>query len=440
MANDTSVIYIRAFFRVFAIGFLVLTGCNNDDDDPEQIIEEPEYVFLNSQQEVNDFGAKGDSVVLDFLYIGPNGDYWEPDDDYFDEGEWVINYEKSLGSVSSDISDLTPLTNLTFVSGSVYIYNNDNLKSLNGLQNIDRYSSLEISGNDLLTSLVALENISAIDNLGIRANNLLGTLEALENMSIVNNLIISDNPQLTSLDGLHNISEVNGSLIIARNNLITSLEELGNVTGKVGGLNIRDNPKLTSLNGLQNISEVGGLSISGGLTTLGLQNLTKIEYGLKISGTQITHLQDFNNLTYAPYNGIIIEDNKLLKSLDGLVNHSNGWTVLIDITGNDSLTSLEGLDSMTSISHRIRILDNKSLTSLNGLQNLKVHSDSFFTNGFIIIERNDMLTDFCAIRDFVIGLEELQEKYNNNHYYYRVSDNIAFNPTASQLVNGDCKQ
>lgn len=95
--------------------------------------------------------------------------------------------------VDSDITDLSPLSQITLIRGNLKIEENDELITLSGLDN--------------LTSVEG--------DLNIRYNSYLISLSNLENVtSIGGDLIISTNNNLTKLSGLDNVTSIGGDLII----------------------------------------------------------------------------------------------------------------------------------------------------------------------------------------------------------------------------------
>src|SRR5690606_16971465 len=63
----------------------------------------------------------------------------------------------------STITDLSPLSNLTSVGGSLYIYNNPNLTNLDGLSKLTSVGGgLDISNNSNLTNLDGLSKLTSV--------------------------------------------------------------------------------------------------------------------------------------------------------------------------------------------------------------------------------------------------------------------------------------
>src|SRR5690606_36136991 len=146
----------------------------------------------------------------------------------------------------ANITDLTPLSNLTSVGGYLYIYNNSNLTNLDGLSNLTSVGGyLSIAYNSNLTNLDGLSNLTSVG----------GDLE------------ISYNSSLTNLDGLSNLTSVGADLVIYFNYSLTDISGLENINPSTFNyLVIIDNPNLSVCN-LENfctyLAGSGARTISG---------------------------------------------------------------------------------------------------------------------------------------------------------------------------------
>lgn len=176
---------------------------------------------------------------------------------------------------------------------------------------------------------------------------------------------------------------------------------------------------ITNLSGLSNIHSIGRALIiknCASLTTLnGLENLQTIERAFRISNNAgLSSLSGLNNLETI-YGGFWVSDNPALKNLQGLDELSyvgasaqqifgsyfvNGLV----IAGNDSLSTLLGLDSLRNVEGGMNLCCNNALTSLNGLGNLQSvgqEPNPLFPNtNFSIIENMNL--------ESLAGLENLQ--------------------------------
>ena len=144
----------------------------------------------------------------------------------------------------ADVTDLSPLQNLTTVNGFMFIgvfaqgqTANALLTNVDGLSGLTAVGSfLSITANTALENLDGLTNLTTVDRLFISANPLLDNLDGLQGLSgsIGDSLWVYDNPLIRDLDGLSGISgELLVNLRIYNN---ASLQNVGGLAGKAGGV------------------------------------------------------------------------------------------------------------------------------------------------------------------------------------------------------------
>ena len=270
---------------------------------------------------------------------------------------------------------LEPL-NITFVNGALRITDNINLKSLGGLDKIDKVDGvLDIRSNPqlnmcdqicpLLDPGVVTGTITILGNLGACAtkDNLMASCSSAPCLvdynltsqsevndfptdctAIPNNLKISG-ADITDLTALSQVTSVGGYVDIRSNGNLTSLEGLSGLTSITGVLNIFNNPELVSVTDLRNIESVGGfLSFTDNPKLASLNGLGKLA---SVGG--ILYIQRNNILTsltglgnIQSVEGMVIISNPLLASLQGLQG-------VISIGGNLEITSNPLLDTCYSI-------------------------------------------------------------------------------------------
>nr|NQU89681.1 T9SS type A sorting domain-containing protein [Bacteroidota bacterium] len=238
----------------------------------------------------------------------------------------------------------------TEIEGDVIIEGNT-IWNLNGLSILTAvYGNLSIGdylGNPSLTDISGLSNLITVGGtLKIWRNSNLANLFAMQNVTFVGgDLIIYVNDGLFDLSGLDNLNAVGGTISIMFNAGLQNIVALSNVASMGGGdLLIRYNNSLTDLEGLENLTEVTGyvdFSGNGSMTSLqGLNNLTTIGSYLEVSHTALTSLAGLSNLTTIG-GGLIIEYNDLLYNLVGLDDIVAGSITDLKIVGNDNLTFCE---------------------------------------------------------------------------------------------------
>ena len=364
------------------------------------------------------------------------------------------------------LTSLTGLDNLTSIGGQLLIYKNFDLTSLTGLDNLTTIGSdLDIRENVFLANLSGLENLTSIGSrLDIRENVFLANLSGLDNVtSIGRELRIYNNYAMTSLSGLDNVTSIGGELYIGYNDDLTSLSGLDNVTSIGGSLRIHGNDSLESLTGLDNIdaSSISYLSIyyNPSLTTCEVQsicdylgslnvivkihsnapgcntpgdiasscgftmpclpygeyyftrqmdidsfpvhyqNCTYLSGDVTILGDDITSMEGLNEITSVEGNLMII-GNELLNDLTGLDNlNTIGGSLSIGNTwyNNPRLTNLTGLEGLTSIVGGLSISNNDSLTSLTGLDNLNTIGGSLSIGNVSVLYSNPRLTNLTGL-------------------------------------------
>ncbi|QHI35705.1 hypothetical protein IMCC3317_10520 [Kordia antarctica] len=217
-------------------------------------------VTLLTQADVANFGALSFTTIAGDLNIG--------------QGAIYSNQTYTL----TDITDLSPLATVTTVEGSLRITGNENLQSIQDLNNITYVGEIvTVIRNDALTSLTGFNTSIVIEGsqLIISGNPTITSLAGLEFLTSINNLNIIANDGLTSLQGIQNITTIL-SLIIRNNNALSSLNELSNVSS-LNHLYIFDNDALTTLTGLEQITEIVYLYIINNDALLNLNGLENLQ-------------------------------------------------------------------------------------------------------------------------------------------------------------------
>lgn len=257
-------------------------------------------------------------------------------------GTSIVGNLTIAGSTISgnDITDLTPLNNLTSISGVLSFYYNSNLTEISGMNNLTFVgSSLNITGCASLTSVSGLNGLTSFQQLDI-----------------------NNNPLLESIDGFSNLTSLDVSLLIYSNASLVSLNGLSNLTtlnGPQGDLYIVSNASLTNLDGLSSLSTIGDHAI--------------------------------------------IIANSSLENLDGLSSLTSIGTYL-RIDGNPSLANLNGLSSLTSVGTYLQIQNNINLSNFCGLfplLNANGLAGSYTVSGNAIdpIQQDIINGGFCYVQD-----------------------------------------
>ncbi|WP_341216520.1 hypothetical protein [uncultured Wocania sp.] len=149
---------------------------------------------------------------------------------------------------------------------------------------------------------------------------------------------------------------------------------------------------------------------------------------LIISDNSLLETISFNQLT-STGSELRIINNPKIENLDGfqsLTHLGSNFGSGLQIRDNPMLLNLSGLNNVNSEVVLLEIVNNYGLSSLNGINNI------YFEN--IRILSNDNLTNFCAIKNTI----EPEVNIDGGQEYY-VIDN-KYNPTAEELINGNCSQ
>ncbi len=342
----------------------------------------------------------------------------------------------------SDINDLTPLSTLTSVGGSLLISNCNSLTSLSGLDALKSVSGIIYIGNNIaLQSLSGLDALNSVGSLFLGGNSTLQNLSGLDALTSVGGpLRILSNSALTSLSGLDAITSVDGELLIKGNTTLTefcSLFSLLNGNGLNGAYAVTSNAlnptiadilaagaccsdiilttqaEVNSFGATNPTSVCGNLIIKKGtsddITDLSpLSTLTSIGGDLSIGFNQaLTSLVGLDGLTSVGAN-IDIELNQALISLSGLdALTSVGGS--LNISYNPALSNFTGLDALTFVGGYLRIagVPNSALTSLAGLDALTS------VGGFLLITGNTAITNLSGLDALTSVGEDLRIENNS---------------------------
>lgn len=313
------------------------------------------------------------------------GDLLPKDLDKFVKGK----YNQVDGSVfinNTDLADLSALSELTSVTGSLYIGQrpsssrqiinellsfsplmgggpapleplttplggNDNLISLTGLEKLEHIgSALNIEDNPKLESIKALSALKSVRYLDMTHNAQLKDLHGLETLVKEStqpySLRMINNPKITTLSPLLGIKSLT-SLVISESNL-KSLKGLDQLTHVSGSINLGENPKLTTLKGLDQLQHIN-------------DNVFLTE------NNSLTHIKNLNSLK--TLTGLLsITKNRRLKDLSGLEKIKNVKALTIE--KNTSLNSLAGLDGLNEIQEDVEIFENPLLDDTSALNQL----------------------------------------------------------------------
>ncbi len=236
------------------------------------------------------------------------------------------------------------------------------------------------------------------------------------NLTIDNN----SNTPIYDLSPLSNITNVIGNLVIRNNDSLNTLNGLHNITSVANLLLIQHNDNLTTMNGLESLEYVGtilNITMNDNLNNLtGLGSLTQVNGARITYNDNLTTLEGVENLNSMGSQNLLIEHNDSLSSIIGLEGLSTVEGNLT-IQYNNSLTTLEGLENLSMVQDYFSITNNQSLVALSGLENLNsVGGDLmiFWNNALTTLEGlnslstvSDLSIAGCSSLTTMAGLESL---------------------------------
>lgn len=286
------------------------------------------------------------------------------------------------------ITNLDSLNGLTAIGG--YLFMEDlGITTLTGLSNLTHIGgTFTLYNINKIFDLSGLENLSSLKGgLDITANDNLANLNGLSGLdSIGQFLFIRENHKLLSLNGPTNLTTIGESLRINNNDELIDLSGLENLTSVGAYLNIEDHYKLQSLTGLDNLSHIGaGIRIAQNMaltSIVALKRVKTLQSYLQLDHNPLTSLHgldsltSFGSLSYVAGIGNLTD----LSGLEQLVTVTGDFT----ISGNSGLKSAKGLEKLSTIAGHFLINENAAMENLDGLAGLTSVGGNF------IIEKNGL--------------------------------------------------
>jgi hypothetical protein len=203
---------------------------------------------------------------------------------------------------------------------------------------------------------------------------------------------------LINLTGVESLTTIGGSLVIG---------------SKHGMMGVGGNPSLKNLTGLNSLTNIGGdlrvINNNSLVSLTGLENLITVDssvvvgsaywfYNFHCAGNaSLINLNGMNALTFIGKN-LEIACNDSLENLDGLENLGSivgslligkvyGWMSWMEASpGNPSLIDLSDLSNLTSIGGALEITGNDTLPDLSGLENIdpvSINDLSIYNNNYL---------------------------------------------------------
>ena len=286
------------------------------------------------------------------------------------DGNVTIGYTD--GSSRSDITDLSPLSNMTHIRGNLKIERNGVLVNLTALTHLQTIGGIFVVGfNDQLTDL---GNFPALQSIGL-------------------NMVVDDNNELTTLGNFPVLQSIGGNFYVYSNDSLTTLgnfpvltsigtgrADIYNLGDTIDNVSIvvEDNSSLSDCYTLTDFLPGGTHAVSGEIY------INNNDLGCS-SGDEITEK--------ATYTGDITVTTQA--AVDALRTTLAGKTIIngnltIGYTFGSSrgdITDLSPLSNITHITENIQIQRNPQLDNLNGLTHLQT------IGGLFNVRDNSDLTD-----------------------------------------------
>lgn len=293
-----------------------------------------------------------------------------------------------------------------------FVANYPNCTEIEGLLRIgedDGFSSdiTDISG---LSNLIKIGTILFIQNNGVLQN-----LDGLQGLTqLGDRLFIGINAQLQNIDGLNNISSIGGEIRVRDNATLNNIQGLQNIEStKIVGLYIYNNPTLAVCNlpnfctylanpadtHPRNISENAGDCVTEQAVIEACEG-PACPPGSQISFTtqaQVNQfLVDYPNCTEILGN-LFIGLNDATSDITDLsplrnITHVDGWIAIY----NTSLVTLNGLHNVATVKYDIDIRANANLTDISALE--KASFNPF--DGFGLTIGNNTALSVCHLDNF----------------------------------------
>ncbi|HVK98209.1 MAG TPA: hypothetical protein VM553_00280 [Dongiaceae bacterium] len=254
--------------------------------------------------------------------------------------------------------DVAPLNSLNHIGGNLVV-NRSQIRTANDLHlnaALVLDGGLQLRNNRNLTSLTGLESISQLGELIIENNRVLKNLTGLGGLERIDgNLLVKGNAKLADLSGASRLANIDGSLTLDDNAALVSTKGVETLQNIQLDLNLLSNPALASLEGFAGLTRIGG--------TLAIDVNTTSHN----TPSRLTNLSGLDALTHT--GSIRINTNPQLASLQGL-NSLTTVTNYLYLANNPLLQNLQALDSLTSV--RIVSLErNRQLRNLQGLEQVR---------------------------------------------------------------------
>lgn len=295
---------------LFTLLILLIVSCSDKDPIDSQTQEENTnekmfkgFVDLRTQADVDDFASNHYDGIIGDIMISSNS--INSIDDLVSIKS-ITGFIYVVGTALIDLDGLSNIKNLSDIR--VKIYNNSELKNINGLNKLSgRLISLEISNNPKIENIESIMNVTEVTNeIFIDNNNKLLNLNGLININkYVKFLSVLNNDNLNDISGIHKIPETSDFTLTGNN----SVKSFGDsfALAKSKSFRIAYNELLENIDGLSNLENSETLSITNNPNLLNVDGLDKLEEILiSINIEHNSSLKDFCGLTLLSTSDIVV--------------------------------------------------------------------------------------------------------------------------------------
>lgn len=408
--------------------------------------------YLTTQQEVNDFAAKGYSKAFGIRIESVNTEDQRIVDlsglstiteitttfhleNYY--GETLVGLENLKSATTIEISNRTiqsiSLDNLTKITNLVigFVYSAPQPATCSGLTSFAAPNLEYIAGDFILRSEIkdysGLQNLKKVEGEMILQNAAIN-FRGLEKLAEVNYLTITGSSALETCEGLSGLKVVNKLLRFSFLNKLATLNGLA--IEQVDQLVLNNIQKLVDLTALSSITKLESLEING-LAAIG-----------SLEG--LHNLKTVNGNVFLQFLGVAYGDGPRLADFKGLRSlETIGGT--LSIQQCPKVTSLDGFEKLKSVGG-IKFSGLRTLANINGFSNLENVTNTLDISGSlittlaplaklksfqsIVLKSNSKLVDYCAIKSLLVEKGSDSFTFMGNKY----------NPTLAELKSGRCLQ
>jgi len=305
-----------------------------------------------------------------------------------------INEDLFIGQFGSDVTDLSPLSNLTQIDGSLIMqyFQGTDLSPLFNLEEIGRDLKISFSNASTFT----FPNLTTVGkSVGIGGHNNLIVFQGLNNLTFIGeDLNMSGNENLIEINGFDQLEIIEENCDIINNPNLETISGLNALDTIFNSLRIYDSPSLTTIFGFSNLKHIGydfSYTTSGLINLDGFNQLESIENNIYISSNAaLERIDGFQNLKTVGKDLVI----RYSSGMDTL----NGFPALTEVREdllvefNESLVDIVGFPALTNVIKGLSFKDNDLLKDVNGFNSLQ----SF--DAFLWFQNNPMLESINAFR------------------------------------------